>query len=352
VRTVGVEEEVMLFTPTAAPAPVGEQLADDPTTEVEHEFKLEQAEIASDPQRELAATEHDLRGRRHELISAAAGRSVVVAAMGTSPSTLFPTATPDERYRRMQQQYGLVAADQLTCGTHVHVAVQSRAEGVAAIDGARRWMAVLLALSANSPFWSGLDSGYASYRTIAWGRWPTAGPTATFGSEAEYDRRIERAVAAGASMDPAMIYFDVRVSAKYPTVEFRMADVGQEVEDSLLVAALCRAVVDTALATAVPDLPVDLLRAAAWRAARFGLSERLVDVTTATTVPAGELISRMLAELGPALRANGDDALVHRLMDRLWARGTGADLQRHDLAARGRTDDVVRAAAARTAGTG
>jgi glutamate---cysteine ligase / carboxylate-amine ligase len=128
-------------------------------------FKLEQAEIASDPQHELAATEQDLRGRRHELISAAAERNVVVAAMGTSPSTLFPTATPDERYRRMQQQYGLVAADQLTCGTHVHVAVQSRAEGVAAIDGARRWIGV-------------------------------------------------------------------RLSAKYPTVEFRMADVGQEVEPS------------------------------------------------------------------------------------------------------------------------
>ena len=349
-RTIGVEEELMLFTPNATPAPVGEQLADDPTTDVEHEFKLEQAEIASDPQYEIAATAQDLRARRQELITSAADRGVVVAAMGTSPSTVFPTATPDERYLRMQQQYGLVAADQLTCGTHVHVSVRSRAEAVAAVDGARRWIAVLLALSANSPFWSGLDSGYASYRTIAWGRWPTAGPTATFGAEAEYDRRVALAVATGASIDPAMIYFDARLSAKYPTVEFRMADVGQEIEDSLLLAALCRAVVDTAVAAPVLDLPVDLLRAAAWRAARFGLSEHLVDVTTGSTAPAHELVGRLLDELGPALRANGDEAIVHGLIDRLWARGTGADLQRSDLAARGRSDDVVRAAAARTVG--
>jgi carboxylate-amine ligase len=223
---------------------------------------------------------------------------------------------------------------------------------VAAVDGARRWIAVLLALSANSPFWSGLDSGYASYRTIAWGRWPTAGPTATFGTQAEYDRRVALAVATGASIDPAMIYFDARLSAKYPTVEFRMADVGQEVEDSLLLAALCRAVVDTAVAMPPPDLPIDLLRAAAWRAARFGVSEHLVDVVTGSTAPAHELVRRLLDELGPALRANGDEALARGLIDRLWARGTGADLQRGDLAARGRSDDVVRAAAARTAGNG
>jgi len=350
-RTVGVEEELMLFTPNADPAIVGEQLAHDPSTEVEHEFKLEQAEIASDPQCELAATEQDLRTRRNELITSAAERGVLVAAMGTSPSTVFPTPTPDERYSRMQRLYGLVAADQLTCGTHVHVSVGSRAEGVAAVDGVRRWVAVLLALSANSPFWSGLDSGYASYRTIAWGRWPTAGPTATFGSEAAYDQRVARAVATGASLDPAMIYFDARLSAKYPTVEFRMADVGQEVEDSLLLAALCRAAVDTAVALPGCDLAFDLLRAATWRAARFGMSEHLVDVMTGSTAPAADLVGRMVDELGPALRANGDESLVHRLLDRLWARGTGADLQRRDLAARGRSVDVVRAAAARTAGT-
>ena len=228
-RTVGVEEELLLFTGSGRPARVGEQLAADPTTSVEHELKLEQAEIASAPQVELDALGADLHARRRELVDRGARARVLVAGLGSSPSATLPEPTPDERYQRMQRQYGLVAADQLTCGTHVHVAVGSRAEGVAAIDGVRRWVAVLLAMSANSPFWAGRDSGYSSYRTIAWGRWPTAGPTSRFGDPDEYDRRVDEAVATGAAVDPAMIYYDVRLSAKYPTVEFRVADSGQQV---------------------------------------------------------------------------------------------------------------------------
>jgi glutamate---cysteine ligase / carboxylate-amine ligase len=346
-RTVGVEEELLLFTGAARPARVGEQLADDPSTSVEHELKLEQVEIASAPHRELVDLGADLLGRRRELVTAAADRGVLVAGLATSPSATMPATTPNERYARMQEQYGLVAADQLTCGTHVHVSVASRAEGIAAIDGVRRWVAVLLAMSVNSPFWSGFDTGYGSYRTIAWGRWPTAGPTARFGDPDEYDRRVAEAVATGAAVDPGMIYFDVRLSAKYPTVEFRVADVGQQVADSVLLAALCRAAVATAVGSDPVDLPQDRLRAAAWRAARFGLADHLVDVCDASLRPATDLIDRMLAELGPALARNGDHEVVRRLVDELLRRGTGADLQRADLADGSGVVGVVRAAADR-----
>jgi glutamate---cysteine ligase / carboxylate-amine ligase len=346
-RTVGVEEELMLFTPGAQPAPVGEELADDPGTDVEHELKLEQAEIASQPQTELDALVQDLHARREELITAAANRGVLVAGLASSPDATLPTPTPDERYERMHRQYGLIAADQLTCGTHVHVSVASRAEGVAVVDGVRAWTAILLALSANSPFWTGVDTGYASYRTISWGRWPTAGPTETFRDEAGYDRSVAEAVATGAALDPGMIYFDVRLSARYPTVEFRIADVGQQVADSVLLAALCRAAVDTA-ARGVPfDVPADRLRAAAWRAARFGISDQLVDPADATLHPAGRLVERMLDAFGPALDSTGDRTRVADLVAALWSRGTGADLQRADLAAGGSPLAVVRAAAGR-----
>jgi carboxylate-amine ligase len=212
-------------------------------------------------------------------------------------------------------------------------------------------VSVLLALSVNSPFWAGVDSGYASYRTIAWGRWPTAGPTATFGDEHEYDRRVQELVDTGAAVDAGMIYFDVRLSAKYPTVEFRMADIGQQVDDSVLLAGLCRAAVATAVSRPRPDLAVGLLRAAAWRAARFGLSDQLVDVTSGGTRAAADAVDRMLDELTPALRHNGDEARVRTLLDRLWSRGTGADLQRADLSRGESAVDVIRAVAARTAGS-
>jgi glutamate---cysteine ligase / carboxylate-amine ligase len=349
-RTVGVEEELMLFDAGSdVVAPLGEELAEEPSTEVEHEFKLEQAEIASEPTADLAELAADLRRRRAELVRSAARRGATVAALGTSPGPAHPTVTPDERYRRMHEQFGLVAREQLTCGAHVHVSVRSRSEGIAAINAARPWLSVLLAMSGNSPFWSGRDTGYASYRSILWGRWPTAGPTARFRDEEHYDRLVADLIASGAAMDDGMIYFDVRLSAHYPTVEFRVADVGQEVGDSVLVAGLCRALVATAVNATSDDPSVAVLRSAAWRAARYGVSGELFDVTAGRLRPAPDLVDHLLDVLTPALRHSGDLDTVHTQMQRVLRRGTGADLQRADLARRGRPGDVVVAAAARTA---
>ena len=351
-RTVGVEEEMLLFSAAHQPAPLGEVLARDTTNRADHELKLEQIEIGSAPTTDLAELADDLRERRRELIASARTKGAMVAAIGTSPVRGTPTPTPDDRYRRMQERFGLVAAEQLICGTHVHVAVDSRAQGIAAIDGVRPWLALLLAISANSPFWQGVDTGYASYRTISWSRWPSAGPTAAFGSVEVYDQVVRDLVAAEASIDLAMIYFDVRLSAKYPTVEFRVADVGQEIGDSVLQAALCRAAVETALQGDPPgpsDCNLLRLRAAAWRAARFGVGEDLLDVHEGRLRPAADLLGRMVEEMTPALRRTGDEETVRRGLDRLLQRGTGADLQRGDYAGSGDPADVISAAAARTA---
>jgi carboxylate-amine ligase len=349
-RTIGVEEELMLFTAGGTrPAPAGADLADDPSTEVEHEFKLEQAEIASDPSADLEVISADLARRRAELIESARERGVIVAAIGTSPVGAQPTATPDERYLRMHERYGLVAGDQLTCGAHVHVGVSSRAEGIAAIDGMRPWLAVLIALNANSPFWAGSDSGYASYRSISWGRWPTAGPTARFGNEQTYDRIVADLIDSGAAVDDAMIYFDARLSAQYPTVELRIADVGQEIADSVLLAALCRALVETVIAAPPADPPLALLRAAGWRAARFGLANELWDLVDGRLRPASDVLDHLVDVLQPALRRIGDADAVRGGIDRVLRRGTGADLQRADHARRGEARDVVSAASERTA---
>jgi glutamate---cysteine ligase / carboxylate-amine ligase len=212
---------------------------------------------------------------------------------------------------------------------------------------------VLTALSANSPFWSGQDTGYASYRTIMWGRWPTAGPTELFGDEATYDETVADLIRSGAAVDPGMIYFDARLSASYPTVEIRVADVCQDVADTVLLAGLSRAIVDTALDDADrPPAPVrtGLLRAASWRAARFGLTGDLLDLLEARTRPAADLLDRLLEHVGPALARAGDADLVHRSVERVIREGTGAQMQRAAMARRGRVDDVVAEATARTAG--
>jgi carboxylate-amine ligase len=346
VRSVGVEEELMLVAVDAADAahvPIGAVLAADPSTDVEHELKLEQAEISTEPGRDLDAVAADLTRRRIAAIDAAEARGVRVAAIGTSPVPAPPTHTPDQRYARMSERFAQIVSDQLTCGAHVHVSVSSRAEGVAVIDAIRPWLSVLVAVSANSPFWLGRDTGYASFRTIAWGRWPTAGPTSAFGSLDEYDRRVAALIESGAALDPGMIYFDARLSARYPTVEIRAADVGAQVEDTLLIAALCRGLVETAArgGLAGEEVDVSLLRAASWRSARFGLSGELVDGADGRTRPALDVVGRLVDRIEDALRECGDLGRVRDGVALLARRGTGADLQRASFVRSGRLRDVV-----------
>jgi carboxylate-amine ligase len=326
-------------------APVGDDIAEAPDTEIEHELKLEQAEIASEPRTEIDAVLADLCARRGELITAAAERGARVAALGTSPYPGLPTSTPNERYERLQQHFGLVARDQLSCGLHVHVSIDSRAEGVAVLDALRGRLAVLVALSANSPYWYGADTGYASYRRITWGRFPTAGPTEPFETPERYDAAVDDLVALGAALDPGMIYFDARLSANFPTVEVRVSDVVQDVADSAALAAIVRAMVETPTDERVD---VGTARAASWYAARFGLSGQLCDVVERRLRAAADVVDRLLDELGPALAAAGDRDAVDRFLARRFTDGTGADLQRRDHAAGG-APAVVAAAVERTA---
>jgi len=171
-------------------------------------------------------------------------------ALATSPVPTQPHVAESERYQRMMRTFGSTAAEQLTCGCHVHVTVGSDDEGVAALDRIRPWLAPLLALSANSPFWDGRDSGYGSYRSQVWGRWPSAGPTELFGTAKRYREVAEALLATDTVLDEGMLYFDARLSRRHPTLEIRVADVCREPDDAVLIAGLTRALVDTAVAEA------------------------------------------------------------------------------------------------------
>ncbi|SDO54411.1 carboxylate-amine ligase [Nakamurella panacisegetis] len=367
-RTVGVEEELLLVNPAdGVPAAVGEQVvaeagarrgergADPEQPPIEHEFKAEQAEIGSRPTTSADELANDLRRLRHELASVAAANGVQLAAAATSPRKVRPTPTPDRRYRDMIDEFGLLARQQLTCGQHVHVSIESRGEGVAVLDRIAPWLPLITAISSNSPYWQGQDSGYQSYRTVVWALWPTAGPTAGFGDERGYDAAIADLLSSGAAMDDGMIYFDARLSAHYPTVEIRVADVCTDVDDAVLVAVLCRALVDTASAdwrsgAPAPAYRPELLRAAAWRSARHGLRDELFDPLTRRVAPAFDVLRTLAEFVGPALEANGDSALVAGGLDRLRQRGTGADQQRRAHSARGDLHDVVLDVVRRTLG--
>jgi carboxylate-amine ligase len=212
---------------------------------------------------------------------------------------------------------------------------------------------VLTALTANSPYWKGQDTGYASYRIQAWSRWPSSGPTDVFGSAAAYREVVDQMVATGSLLDVAMVYFDARLSWHYPTVELRVADVCLDVDDAVLMAGLARALVDTAAEqwrAGVPpsDVPTSVLRLAAWRASRSALADRLVHPLDQRPRPAGVVLQALLDHVRPALEANGDLARVGALLDGVLTRGCGAVRQRQVAAATRPLADLVADAVERT----
>ena len=360
-RTVGVEEELLVVgrvdrRPTASGQSVVDGVLENAAL-FESEFKQEQAELGSDPTESIETLGAQLHELRVHLMESAHRSAAEVVAIATSPFKIRPTATKGERYARMTEEFGLLARQQLTCGQHVHVSVESPDEAIGVLDRIRPWLHVLAAISSNSPFWQGQDSGYASYRTVMWGLWPTAGPTDAFGSLAGYRRLVDELLASGAAMDEGMLYFDARPSARYPTLEIRVADVCTDVADAQLIAALARALVDRGArdwrnGAPAPEVRVALLRAAAWRASRSGLSGDLVDTIGTCARPAWEVVDQMVRWVGDELGANGDLALVTDALARLRESGTGADWQRRAYARRNSLADVVADSVRRTVGEG
>jgi carboxylate-amine ligase len=335
----------------------GAVLRADPTSSLEAELQQEQVEIESAPCRDLTDLARQLRERRQHADQLARRSGARVAALGTSPLPVHPQTTPHPRYQAMGEHFGLTTAEQLTCGCHVHVGIDSAAEGVAVLDRIRPWLPVLLAVSANSPFWQGVDSGYASFRSQAWSRFPSAGPTELFGSAEAYHRRVGTMIDSGALLDAKMVYFDARLSESFPTVELRVADVCLRLADTVVVAALARALVDTAArdwraGTPPPEVPLALLRLLTWRAGRSGLGGELVDPRTLRPRPAADVLDTLLDHLGDALDATGDHSLVTAGIARMLGSGTGAAIQRAWYADRHELADVALRAADVTLGAG
>jgi glutamate---cysteine ligase / carboxylate-amine ligase len=277
-----------------------------------------------------------------------------VAALATSPLPAKLSITPDPRYRKMVDRFGLTAEEQLTCGCHIHVEVGSDEEGVAVLDHIRGWLPVLLALSGNSPFWQGEDTGYVSFRSQVWSRWPSAGPTELFGSAANYHATVRTMIESGTLVDEGMVYFDARLSRNFPTVEVRVADVCLHSDDAVLLAGLTRALVETAArAWKADQLPtpvrVELLRLANWRAARSGLDGSLI-APPGGPVPAQGVVRALIEHLTPALADLGDYDTVQELTGAVFGRGNGSTLQRDACRRGGSLAEVVAFAVTRTAG--
>ncbi|MGW5663209.1 carboxylate-amine ligase [Streptomyces sp. NPDC003758] len=274
----------------------------------------------------------DLTGARRRLDAAASSLGLAVVAAGTVPLARIASGdvTADPRYRRMAQEYRRVADEQLICSAQVHVDVPDRDTAVRAMCLVSPWLPPLLALSASSPFWLGTDTGYASWRTMLWQRWPTAGPAGCYPDAAAYDAAIADLIRSGVISDAGMVYYDVRPSAHQQTLELRICDACPRADTVVLISGMFRALVQDACDRSAReggracDGHHEWLRATTWRAARSGLEGTLVDPVTRRAVPARTVLQRMLGRLRPALEASGDWAVVQELLAEILATGSAA----------------------------
>ncbi|WP_433386243.1 carboxylate-amine ligase [Micromonospora sp. KLBMP9576] len=315
-----------------------------------------QVETRTDPCRTIADLEAQLADGRAVSQSAAVslGLRVIASASPVLGPAVPAPITEGPRQDRGNAAFRGLHDDVATCAVHVHVEEHDRDRAVLISNHLRQHLPVLLALAANSPYWSQRDTGYASWRSVIWQRWPVAGPPPFLTSAAQYDAHVDTLLEAGALVDRGTIFWDVRPSAHKPTLEVRVADVAVTAVDAAALAALVRALVMIA-GSAVdsgdegPALLPEMMRLAYWRAARDGMGGHGVDVLTGRLLPAAALAARLVRLAQPALEETGDHERVQGWLARLASTGDGAARQRAAAARRGRLGDVVDALAAWTA---
>lgn len=349
----GAEEEFLVVDAlTRRPVPRAAEVVGDASTALGDRvsgeittLQLETRTDACDTVEELAAQVGEAR-RVIATCAHAAGLKVVSTGSPVLAAPVPPPMTTGPRQSMGTATFRGLHDELAICALHVHVEMPSRDHAVAVGNHLRPYLPVLLTLTANSPFWDNRDSGYASWRTMTWCRWPVAGPPPRFDSAAHYDEAVDSLLAAGVMVDRGTIFWDVRPSEKHPTLEIRVADAALTAQESALYAVLVRALV-VHLSAAVrggapaPDMPAELLRVAYWRAARDGLDGYGLDLSNGALLPARALVERLATLVEPVLRAQGEQELVTRWLDRLLAGGTGARRQREVAARSGGLAEVV-----------
>jgi glutamate---cysteine ligase / carboxylate-amine ligase len=341
--TVGVEEEFLLVdagtlrtAPQAAAVLARAAKAGEPAAGMifQPEFAATQVESATGICTDLSELRYQLLTARACLSAAARAEGVRLVAVGNpvlaAESVPF---MPGDHYARLADILAGALAGYESCGCHVHVGVADRDLAVAVVNHLRPWLPTLLALSVNSPYDNGRDSGYGSWRIQTQARFPGAGVPPWFPSQKAYDRSLEHLVEIGVLADTGTTFWLARPSHRLPTVEVRASDAASTVDEAVLQAALARALVRTALAELAEGReasPVGerLCMAALWSAARYGLHGPGIHPFEERRVPSAMLLDELLEHVRPALEEVGDDATVCALIRTVGRRGTGAARQR------------------------
>jgi carboxylate-amine ligase len=339
--SLGVEEEFQLLSAESYELSsrfdeVLEAAGGDPR--VKPELMQSIVEVATHVAETVPEAIEEVRGLRAQLRDAAAESGALIASAGTHPFSRYEhqEITDQPRYRDLVESMQWVAERELIFGLHVHVGLESAQQAIAVANALRTWLPELLALSVNSPFWQGRDTGLASTRVKIFDAFPRSGLPPAFASFEEFERLVERGVRTGSFEDYTYIWWDLRPHPKFGTIEIRICDGQTRLENVAGLVALIQSLAATfaeqhASAGALPHEPRTLIEENKWRAARYGLEAQLIDFSRDETRPAREAALELVELVLPAARRLGcEDELVE--IERLCARGSGAEEQRrvHD----------------------
>jgi glutamate---cysteine ligase / carboxylate-amine ligase len=355
--TIGIEEELMILDSESCNLAnaIESLLEKAPEGEIKPELMESVLEIATTPCADTRQAGDQLRALRRQVSEAAERHGLCIGSAGTHPFAMWEDQriSSAERYRELVSALRFVARQEIIFGLHVHVGLDDADKAIHVTNGMRVHVPVLLALSANSPFWRAQATGLSSTRMPIFRAFPRTGMPPTYADWADYESRIGFMVDSGAIKDYTYLWYDVRPHPNFGTVEIRAMDAQTRIEHTLGLAALIQAMVKE-LAEHYDSggefarYPYEMLEENRWLAARHGLDGQLVDLPHKRLVSTKELARRLFERLRPHAQDLGAEREFDGVED-IIERGDGASRQRIVFEANHDFNEVVREIVAATA---
>jgi carboxylate-amine ligase len=307
---------------------------------VSSELLQSQVEVKTPILSSIESALESIASGRAALIEVASAHQMGVLSAGTHPLAEWRGQLPTEavRYEKMFDDFQIIAQRNLLCGLHVHVEVPTSIDRIQLMNGVMRWLPFLLALSASSPYWARQDTGLMSYRQSAYDEWPRTGIPRLFRDEAEYRRYVDALRKARAIKDESFIWWALRPSSRFPTVELRITDACPLIEDVLCIAELFRVIVhqQTQAMLRNPQVERDdiarlLIEENRWRAKRFGEQASFIDLSTSENLSALQCLDSLVRENADAIAELRAERAVERAR-RVIVEGSSATRQRRTYA--------------------
>jgi carboxylate-amine ligase len=336
--TIGIEEEFQIVDPESRElrSHIQQILEQGKLTlkeQVKPEMHQSVVEMGTEICHNVSDARREIKKLRTELAKLARKNGLRICASGTHPFSHWKDQriTEHPRYKQVVDDMQQVARANLIFGLHVHVGIDNRETGMQIMNAARYFLPHIFALSTNSPFWIGRNTGFKSYRTKVFDRFPRTGIPDYFDNVGEYDRYVDMLVRTNCIDNAKKIWWDIRLHPFFNTLEYRICDIPMRMDETIALAALMQAITAKLYKLFKQNLGFRVYRRAyiaenKWRASRYGISGKLIDFGKQEEVPFNSLVDELLEfvdDVVDPLESRSELSYVNTILEQ----GTGADRQ-------------------------